>query len=86
MTSFKLVHKVRNAARATYHITNSRGDIVGSVSVKPDEVAALQKCWRDSAPTAAATARGEKACVVNAMLAATRKGPRMNKEGVLRGC
>jgi hypothetical protein len=56
-----------------YHITNSRGDIVGSVSVKPDEVAALQKCWRDSAPTAAATARGEKACVVNAMLAATER-------------
>jgi hypothetical protein len=87
MTTFKLVHKATNAARATYHIANGRGDIVGSVSVKPDEVAALQNCWRNSTPTAVATARGEKARVVNAMLAATRKGSRMSKEAsILRGC
>jgi hypothetical protein len=83
--TFKLVHKSTNAALATFHIRDGRGDIVGSVNVKPDEVADLQKCWRDSAPAAAATA-GKQARAANALVAALKRGPRMNKAAILRGC
>jgi hypothetical protein len=83
--TFKLVHKSTNAALATYHITDGRGDIVGSVNVKPDEVADLLKCWRGAVPAAAATA-GKQARAANAISAALKRGPRMNKAAILRGC
>ena len=83
--TFKLVHKSTNAALATYHIRNGRGDIVGSVNIKPDEVSDLLKCWRDSVP-AAATIAGKQARGANAIIAALKRGPRMNKEAILRGC
>ena len=80
--TFKLVHKSTNAALATYYITDGRGDIV---NVKPDEVADLQKCWRDSVPATAATA-GKQARAANALVAALKRGPRMSKQAILRGC
>ena len=83
--TFKLLKKSTGAVLTKFHVVNARGDIVGSINVANGEVNDLQKCWHDSIP-AAATAAGKQARAVNAMVAAFRKGPRMNKEAILRGC
>ena len=49
------------------------------------EEADLLKCWHGSAP-AAPTAASAHGRVVNAISAALRRGPRLSKQGVLRGC
>jgi hypothetical protein len=78
--TFKLVHKSTNAALATFHIRDARGDIVGHVNVKPDEVADLQKCWRCAVPAGAAKPAGAAA-----MAAAFKKLPKLSKKAILRG-
>jgi dihydrodipicolinate synthase/N-acetylneuraminate lyase len=83
--TFKLEKKSANRVLVKYHITNARGDICGSVNVSPEEKADLLKHWREPAP-AAATASARHQPAVNAISAALRRGPRMNKEAVLRGC
>ena len=81
--TFRLVHKTTTAANAVFHIVNAKGDICGSVNVSPGQENDLRKCWRGAAP--AARTAGEQARVANAMVAAIKRGPRLSREGVLRG-
>ena len=82
--TFRLERKSANHAVVKFHITNAAGDIVGSVNVKPDEVSDLEKCWRNS-PTAGAAATKQSTAAA-AMAAALRKGPKLSRAGILRGC
>ena len=68
-----------------FHVLDSTGAIVGSINVANEQVSDLLKCWRDSAPAVAAPA-GKQARAVNAIVAALKRGPRLNKEAILRGC
>jgi hypothetical protein len=68
-----------------FHITDGKGTVYGSVSVPNEAAADLRKCWRDSAPAAGAPG-DEKARVAKAMVANLRKGPKLNREAILRGC
>ena len=68
-----------------YHIKNDHGDIYGPVNVSPAEEADLLKCRHGSAP-AARTAASAHGRAVNAISAALRRGPRLSKQGVRRGC
>ena len=82
--TFKLLKKTVGATLTKFHVADGRGDIVGSINVPNEQASDLQKHWREAAP-AAATTSGNHARAVNA-LSAARKGPRLSREGVLRGC
>jgi hypothetical protein len=85
MTSFKLSKKSTGRTLTTFHVTNARGDICGAINVPNEQASDLQKHWREpGAP--APTAAGAHGRAVNAISAALRKGPRLSREGVLRGC
>jgi hypothetical protein len=82
--TFKLLKKAVGATLTKFHVLNSRGDICGSINVGNGEVNDLLKCSRDSAPATSAVAKQTTA--VNAMVAAFKRGPRLNKQAILRGC
>ena len=82
--TFKLLKKAVGATLTKFHIVDARGDIVGSVNVANEQASDLQKHWRE--PGAPAAAVGNHARAVNAISNALRKGPRLSKQGVLRGC
>ena len=82
--TFKLLKKAVGATLTKVHIVDARGDIVGSVNVANEQASDLQKHWRE--PGAPAAAVGNHARAVNAISAALRNGPRMNKEAIFRGC
>lgn len=88
--TFRLERKSVGATLTKFNITDDKGTIYGSVNVPNEAASDLLKQWRQPEPAAAATARGEKARVVNAMVAALKRGPRVNKEAnkqaILRGC
>ena len=85
MTQFKLSKKSSNKAQTTFHVTDAAGDtIYGSINVPNGQADDLQKCWRDSAPAASAAAKQSEATA--AVRAALLKGPKLSKQGVLRGC
>ncbi len=81
--NFKLERKAAGAAMTTFNVTDGKGTIYGSVTVPNEAASDLRKCWRDSAP--AARPGDEHARVANAITANLRKGPRLSREGVLRG-
>ena len=80
--NFKLERKSVSAALTKFNITDGKGTIYGTVNVPNAAAADLQKCWCDSVP--ANRPGDEQGRMTNAMLAATRKGPRLSREGVLR--
>jgi hypothetical protein len=50
---FKLVRKTANQLKTTFHVTNSAGDVLGSINVRNHEVDDLLRCWvgpTDSSP------------------------------------
>jgi hypothetical protein len=65
-----------------FHVTDSTNAIVGVINVANEQASDLQKCWRDSTPAAAP----KQSAAVAALSAALRRGPRLSKAGVLRGC
>lgn len=72
---FQLVRKSTGRVLTTFHITNSKNDICGSINVPNSEAADLQKHWRGAyAPPAAKP--GVKPVAL----------PRLSKQAVLRGC
>ena len=79
--TFKLLKKSANACVVKFHIVNARGDIIGQANVPPNEVSDLQKCWRDSTPAAA-----KQSTAATALVNALKRGPRLSRQGVLRGC
>ena len=81
--TFKLLKKSTGPVLTKFHVVNARGDIVGSINVANGEVNDLQKCWRDSAAPAAGASKQSTVAMLSAAL---RKGPRLSKQGVLRGC
>jgi hypothetical protein len=82
---FSLTEKGRTGINTVFHITDAAGTIVGSANVPHSQAKDLQKCWRDSAPAAGAVA-DKQARAANAMVAALRRGPRLTKAAILRGC
>jgi hypothetical protein len=81
--NFKLVKKSTGAVLTKFHVVNARGDICGSINVANGEVSDLLNCLRDSAPAAAGA---KQATAAAALSAALRRGPRLSRQGVLRGC
>ena len=83
--NFKLEKVSANAALVKYHITNSTGELVGSVNVKPKDEAALLKHWsapQEAAP--AAKAAGKAGRSKEAIVAALKRGPKLSKAALLR--
>ena len=85
MTQFRLLKKSTGAVLTKFHVVDSAGAIVGSINVANEQASDLQKHWREPAP-AAATTVSKQARAVNAMVAALKRGPKLSKEGILRGC
>jgi len=84
--TFKLVQHSSNRANTVYHVIDADdGTALGSINCPRGEENTLLSHWRDSVPAAAATA-GKQARAANVMVAALRRGPRMNRQAVLRGC
>ena len=81
--TFKLLKKAVGATLTKFHVVDARGDIVGSINVANEQASDLQKHWREPGAPAAAT---KHQTAVNAISAALRRGPRMKKEAILRGC
>ena len=85
--TFQLMHKGDTAVNAVFHVVDSAGTTVGSINVPHGQEDDLQKCWRGAVPSAATAATaGKQARAANAMVAALKRGPRMTKAAVLRGC
>ena len=82
--TFKLLKKSTGATLTKFHVVDARGDIVGSINVANEQASDLLKHWRD--PGAPAAAAGNHARTVNAISNALRRGPRLSKEAILRGC
>ena len=82
--TFKLLKKSTGATLTKFHVVDARGDIVGSINVANEQASDLLKHWRE--PAAPAAAAGSHARTVNAISNALRRGPRLNKEAILRGC
>jgi hypothetical protein len=82
--TFKLERKAAGAVLTKFHITDGKGTDYGSVNVPNEAASDLLRHWRGAAP-AAATA-GKQARAAQAMVAALKRGPRLNKQAILRGC
>ena len=82
--TFKLLKKSTGATLTKFHVVDARGDIVGSINVANEQASDLLKHCRE--PGAPAAAAGNHARTVNAISNALRRGPRLNKEAILRGC
>ena len=65
--TFKLTEKGRTRINTVFHITNSEGDICGSINMPNEAASDLLKHWRDSVPAAAAAA-GKQARSANTMV------------------
>ena len=77
-----------HSALTRFNVFNSAGDIVGSISVQPNEEADLLAHWRSSAPapTARAAAATGKNPMIAAMVSASRKYGPISQQAILRGC
>jgi hypothetical protein len=85
--TFKLVQHSSNRANTIYHVLDAGdGTVLGSINCPRGEENTLLSHWRDSVPAAAAATAGKQARAANAMVAALRRGPRMSKAAILRGC
>ena len=79
--TFKLTEKGRTRLNTTFHITDSAGDICGSVNVPNEAASDLLKHWRGAqspgtpAGAAAAARPGVKLRL-----------PPLSKQAILRGC
>ena len=80
--TFKLTEKGRTRINTVFHVTDSDGDICGSINVPHAQAADLQKHWRGAntpgtpAGTAAAARTGVK----------LKPLPPLNRRAILRGC
>jgi hypothetical protein len=83
---FSLTEKGRTGINTVFPITDAAGTIVGSANVPHSQAKDLLKCWREPAPDTAANRAGKQARAAQAMVAALRRGPRLSRQGVLRGC
>ena len=92
MTSYTLVQKSANQLKATFHIVNASGDIVGSVNVPPNHVSHLLRHW--NGPTDGGEHQrqlsqllpGQKFQTANATLRNRPPIGRMSQRSILRGC
>jgi hypothetical protein len=84
--NFRLEKQSATRALVKFRILNSGGELCGSVSVPPSQEAALLASWKGGttppAAKAAKAAAGGKAAIV----AALKRGPRLSKAALLRGC
>jgi hypothetical protein len=82
--NFRLEKTASNRVVSKFHVLNARGDIIGSINVKPSEEADLLAHWRGAAPAPAATSDKQGGAVA-AMVRAAKQN-RLSKQAVLRGC
>jgi hypothetical protein len=82
--NFRLEKKSTGPTLTKFFVYDSSNAIVGTINVAKEIAADLQKHWRE--PGAPAATAGNHARAVNAISAALKKGPRLSKQGVLRGC
>ena len=79
---FQLSKESTGRSMTRFHVTNARGEVCGVINVAKSDAEDLQRHWH-AAPTAPAkAAAGGKAAIV----AALRRGPRLSKAALLRGC
>jgi hypothetical protein len=89
MTKFRLVAKSSNRLRATFHVTDERGDIVGSISVRPDEMQSLLQCWSgpaDRGDQRQPQSQSPVAKLSEAFVSALRRQKPASRAAILRGC
>lgn len=82
---FNLERKAVGATLTKYHVVDGNNTIVGSINVGNEHAGDLEKHWRASTPAAAA-AGGKQTTAIRAMVAAFRKGPKLDQQAILRGC
>ena len=75
--NFRLEKQSATRALVKFRILNSGGELCGSVSVPPSQEAALLASWKGGTTPPAAKA---------AIVAALKRGPRLSKAALLRGC
>jgi hypothetical protein len=82
---FNLVKKSSNQLVVKYHVTNSDGDICGSINVSPSEEADLLRCWVGST---AKPQQSRMSSQRNPMVAAllNAKSKFINRQALLRSC
>ena len=83
--TFKLLRKKSDRAKTVFHVTNTAGDILGSISVRPEEEADLLRRFgpADNAGPPSSSAVGRRA------MAKCLKTLPFNEAGqraILRGC
>ena len=83
--TFKLERKSTGATLTKYHVVDSNNTIVGSINVANEQSGDLEKCWRGAAPAAATTA-AKQARAITALAAALKRGPKLDRQAILRGC
>jgi hypothetical protein len=89
--NFRLVKKTSTKVNTVFQVVDDRGDIRGSISVPLGAESDLRRHWSDrpaarGASPAVAT-KGPVAQLTEAIIAAgKRKGGKMTRAAVLRGC
>jgi hypothetical protein len=82
--TFKSSKKSTGRTLTTFHVTDDKGMICGSINVANNQADDLMKHWR--APTGAPAAAAKQSSATTALISALKRGPRLSRQGVLRGC
>ena len=85
MMNFRLEKASATKALVKFNITNSAGELCGTVSVPPSQEPDLLRHWKATqATTPAAKAAKAEATGKAAIVAALKRGPRLSKAALLR--
>ena len=85
--NFRLEKQSPGRTSTRFHVLDSAGSICGIITVANEAVSNLQKHWKDVSSSAPRNAAAKQDPSVAAMVAAVRKrGARVNRAAILRGC
>jgi hypothetical protein len=86
--SFKLERQPRGQTSTRFHVLDGANSTIGIITVPNEAAADLEKHWKGVPPSSAKNAAAAKQDpMIATMVAAVRKrGARVNRAAILRGC